>query len=144
MDAKKQPFFFNDEKFKSDVAQWKELLNKSFKAAEKSKGNKFAGKVLNEDESEALIAYFSAVLDAYNAFSRIVDTIREKIILDKTLFAEYSSFTKPTDKMIQCQIFQYLVPELSVEELFSIVEMQTETANLVVESIKKIENREEL
>ncbi|KAA9041894.1 hypothetical protein FW778_07720 [Ginsengibacter hankyongi] len=144
MDVKKQPYFFSDQKFKADVVIWKELLDKSFKAAEKLDGDKIAGKILNEDKSEVLIAYYSAVLDAYNSFSRMANTICEKTILDQTLLAEYSSFTMPTDKVIQCQIFQYILPELSMEELFRLVEMQNETVNSVVESVKKMEKQEEL
>ena len=140
MDTKQQPYFFYDEKFKSDVVKWKELLDKSFIETERLKENEIVGKKsLNEEESEMLIAYCTTVLNANNLFLSMVNNILQKTTGDKILNAEYSSFTMPSDKVIQCQIFQYILPDLSMKELLRMVEMQKDTVNFVVEWVKKTE-----
>jgi len=131
----KRPFFFSDEKFISDVAVWKNLLNKSFEAIEQAKNND--KEILNTEEGEKVILYCLAVINAYTLFLTMTTNILNKIPNDSNLIAEYGLFTIPLINVVSAQIFQYLFPDETFEALLHMAEMQKENVMRVHEIVKK-------
>ena len=142
MNIIKRPFFFSNEKFISDVAVWKELLNRTFEATDHVQNNiLFEKESLYNEESEKVIAYCLAVIKAQKLFITMGTNILTKIFSDQNRIAEYSLFTIPTVDVVNAQIFQYILPDLSIEECLGMVKMQKETVKRVNEFVKKnIEN----
>ena len=138
MNFLKHPFFFFDEKFISDVLIWKELLNKASEEADRLQSNiLFEKECLNNEESEKVIAFCLTAVKAQMLFITMGTNILTKIFSDQNRTAEYSLFASPTSDVVNAQIYQYILPDLSLEECLQMVRMQKETINRVNEFVKK-------
>ena len=76
-------------------------------------------------------------MNAYDLFIAISNDILTKMIHDQDLIIEYSLFKIQPGDVVNAQIFQYILPHLSIEELLRMSEMQKETVGWVHEVIKK-------
>jgi hypothetical protein len=136
MDISKPPFFFSDKFFLQDVTKWKQLLDKSFDVTKQL--NFSDSETLIKDEIEKTAVYCNAVLDAHILFMKIGIYITNQITNNPDLMEEYNLlYPIPYYDVVNAQIFQFILPELTLNELINIVNKNKETANKVNEFVKK-------
>lgn len=138
MNIIKQPFFFNDEEFISDITIWKELIKRSTDAGKQVPLQSAANetKTLNKEESEKVIAFYSVSLNAYGVFIRMTTRIMNQINNDNKLMTEYNQNTIPVINVVGAQIFQYIFTDKTIEQLLPMVQMESDKFKIITEWVK--------
>jgi len=138
MASQELPFFFYDEKLKSDIDNLKPLFDKVIEASKelpKDLGQD-KNKVYEGEDVDKLMNLFKVIVDSQNLYTTIVLTVVKRITASKDLLLEYSPYQEYLiEEVIKAQILRYYYGGEKMEDYIPAVQLQKKTTQLVIDIV---------